>query len=68
MGWDDVRLIRLVEVELGTTGAEERSDDVIYFAVRKAIHSDQSLLIWLEEVEDTLTSFPDSAAIPLKMG
>ena len=41
MDWDDIRLIRLVEVELGTTRAEEWSHNMIYLAVGKAIQISQ---------------------------
>lgn len=40
--WDDIRLIRLVELELGASGAEERSDDVVYLTIRKTIIFSQS--------------------------
>lgn len=37
MNWHDVRFIRLVHIEIGTSGAEEGGEDEVEFAVRKTI-------------------------------
>lgn len=37
MNWHDVRFIRLVHVEIGTSGAEEGGEDEIEFAIGKTI-------------------------------
>lgn len=68
VNWDDISLIRLVELELGASGAEESSDDVVYLTIRKTIIFGQSeahfAWLWLRG----FTSFPDNAAIPSKKG
>ena len=69
----DVRFIRLVQVEIGTSGAEEGSDDKIDFTISKTIrnrevrdnfsHSRSTSRSTLKEI---LTSFPNNTATPLK--